>query len=94
MFTLPDLMPERIRIKKEWIERLQDISDEDCIKEGIISWSCRGNVYYGFFDYSKNKFVRHKTLREAYATLINLISGKDTWESNPYVFAYEFELIK
>lgn len=32
--------------------------------------------------------------REAYATLIDRISGKGTFESNPYVFVYEFELVK
>lgn len=32
--------------------------------------------------------------REAYAALIDRISGKGTWESNPYVFVYDFELVK
>ena len=30
--------------------------------------------------------------KEAYAALINVLSGKGTWESNPYVFVYDFEL--
>lgn len=34
------------------------------------------------------------TPREAYAALIDRISGKGTWESNPFVFAYEFERVK
>lgn len=29
----------------------------------------------------------------AYAALIDRVSGKGTWESNPFVVAYEFELI-
>lgn len=29
-----------------------------------------------------------------YAELIDKVSGKGTWESNPYVFVYDFELIK
>lgn len=32
--------------------------------------------------------------REAYAALIDKISGKGTWDRNPYVFAYTFELVK
>lgn len=32
--------------------------------------------------------------QEAYAALIDKISGKGTWASNPYVFVYEFELVK
>lgn len=34
------------------------------------------------------------TPREAFAALIDKVSGKGTWESNPYVWAYEFELMK
>lgn len=32
--------------------------------------------------------------KEAYAALIDALSGKGTWESNPYVFAYDFDLTK
>lgn len=35
MFVRADLMPHQIRITDIKVERLQDISDEDCIKEGI-----------------------------------------------------------
>lgn len=41
--------------------------------------------------YAKNGF---DTPREAFAALIDKVSGKGTWESNPYVWAYEFELMK
>ena len=34
------------------------------------------------------------TPQEAYAALIDKINGKGTWESNPYVWAYDFELVK
>ena len=30
----------------------------------------------------------------AFATLIDKVSGKETWASNPWVFVYEFELAK
>lgn len=40
MFVKADLMIFKIRITDVKIERLQDISDEDCIKEGIIhAWT-------------------------------------------------------
>ena len=35
MFVRADLMPHHIRITDVKIERLQDISDEDCTKEGV-----------------------------------------------------------
>ena len=40
MFTKADLMPHHIRITDIKIERLQDISDEDCLKEGIYKGQC------------------------------------------------------
>lgn len=36
MFVRADLMPESIKITNIKLERMQDISDEDCRKEGII----------------------------------------------------------
>ena len=38
------------------------------------------------------RIVPQKTI-DKYALLIDRISGKGTWASNPYVFVYEFELV-
>ena len=85
MFVYAGLMPHQIRITGVRVERLQDISDEDCKKEGLefrAGWT----------------FHRHRGVfaspREAFAALIDKISGKGTWGSNPWVFVYEFELLK
>ena len=85
MFVRADLMPHKIRITNIRIERLQDISDEDCLREGIEK---DGDVY------SFNDYEGYKTPKLAFKALINRISGKGTWESNPWVYAYEFELVK
>lgn len=94
MFVRADLMPHHIRITDIKIERLQDISDEDCLKEGIYKGQC-GSADTHFMDayYYKGDIQPYCTPREAFATLIDKVSGKGTWESNPYVFVYEFELI-
>lgn len=96
MFVNADLMPHSIRITDIRAERLQDISEEDCIAEGIKK---NPEVLRGMWEFSYIKGVTLKfemstTPRGAYAKLIDHISGKGTWESNPYVFVYEFELIK
>ena len=95
MFVKPELMPHQIRITAVRVERLQDISDDDCLKEGI-SPMVAGCEYYVFtlIDTKKGRFLDYKTPREAYAALIDKVSGKGTWESNPYVFVYDFELVK
>ena len=43
-------------------------------------------------DEDAEKVIRYFA-REAFALLIDKVSGKGTWESNPWVVAYEFNLI-
>ena len=91
MFVGADLMPHVILITDVRVERLQDISEGDCISEGIFDLEP-----YGI----RPKFTANKlgnvffTEREAFAALIDKVSGKGTWERNPWVFVYEFELIQ
>lgn len=94
LFVRADFMPHHIRITNIKIERLQDISDKDCLKEGIYKGQC-GSADTHFMDayYYKGDIQPYCTPREAFAALIDKVSGKGTWESNPYVFVYEFELI-
>lgn len=92
MFVRADLMPHHIRITNIRVERLQEISNGDCLKEGIWRDDNEGLEgltywYHGLANFS------FRTPQEAYASLINRISGKGTWECNPYVFVYDFELI-
>lgn len=99
LFVRADLMPHHIRITNVRVERLQDISDEDCIKEGIYKdeTSCFNHCAYDYYKCINNYVVAtrwYNTPREAYAALIDHISGKGTWDSNPYVFVYDFELVK
>ena len=71
-------------------ERLQDISGEDCLKEGIVKRN-NENVYGLNIDTNHISNLGKKP-QEAYASLINKISGKDTWDINPFVWVYDFEL--
>ena len=94
MFVKSDLMPHHIEITGIKVERLQDISDEDCLKEGIYEDS--GDDKFPpsiFYEFEGNKDDGFDTPREAFAVLIDKVSGKGTWESNPFVFAYEFVLV-
>lgn len=94
MFVKADLMPHRVRITNIRVERLQDISDEDCIAEGIYP---KANGRWYCYDVVRRMGVSYDPYpdpREAYAALIDKISGKGTWESNPWVFVYNFYLVK
>lgn len=91
MFVKSDLMPHQIRITNVRIQKLQDISDEDCLAEGIEFDGKAQSFYCGVNASNNAKTWLGCTPREAYAALIDKVSGKGTWESNPYVWVYEFE---
>lgn len=100
MFVRADLMPHHIRITNVKIERLQDISDEDCLKEGVEfntrQYECDGTLYYyvrGLGHWRAIGCTNFDTPRDAFSALIDKVSGKGTWESNPIVWTYKFELI-
>ena len=100
MFVRSDLMPHQIRITNVRIERLQDISDEDCLREGVYNWKNAPDCpdkqrdskieLYGF----DGRWDGFETPRAAFAALIDKVSGRGTWDKNPYVFVYKFELVK
>ena len=92
MFVKADLMPHHIKITNIRVEHLQDISDEDCLREGIyMDYDAHGGL--PFYDYNNNQHNGFDTPREAFAALIDKVSGRGTWDSNPMVWVYEFELL-
>ncbi|KAA3994696.1 hypothetical protein K0F82_12715 [Bacteroides ovatus] len=93
MFVKSYACKHHIKITNVKIERLQDISDEDCLKEGIIKGKC-GSESTHFMDayYVPKEKQPYCTPRDAFEVLIDKVSGKGVWESNPFVFVYEFVL--
>jgi len=71
-----------IQITDVKLERLQEITDEDAIKEGI---SVVGRPELN--DLSKGKF------RHAYANLWDSENPKHPWASNDWVWVYTFKLV-
>lgn len=92
MFVKADLMPHRIKITNIRVERLHDITDDDCLKEGLEF--AKGGFYTGYNKETNSRIWLGNTPREAFATLIDKVSGKGTWEPNPYAFVYDFKLVK
>ncbi len=102
MFVRADLMPHHIRITDVKMERLRDISEEDCLKEGIVfieSLSIIGEDAYFFAVKRKVRQMYDNILKffsspqRAYVDLIDKISGRGTWKRNPWVVVYTFERV-
>jgi hypothetical protein len=68
-------------------ERLKDISDSDCVKRGI-----RLNPHYDDDVRNEKILIASNHYIVAYADLIDEIHGKGTWDSNPFVWVYDFKL--
>ena len=88
MFVKADWMLHHIKITDIKIERLQDISEEDCIKEGIY----KENSFEMFPFY---KFYLSRCFPTAYGAYEELINKLDKrmWKQNPFVLVYEFKLV-
>lgn len=80
-------------------ERLQDISPEDCIAEGILplnmSATQMAEMGQMYFDYSKPKqlFVDGLNPFWSFNSLWCSINGGESWDANPWVFVYIFKRI-
>lgn len=95
MFVKPIVMPHQIKITDLKVERLQYISEEDSQREGILVIErelLNNKIEYLYSFGNIEKY--YKCPIEAFAALIDKVSGKGTWDSNPWVFVYEFELVK
>lgn len=116
-------MPEwasrcKIKITGVRAERLQDISEEDAVKEGINRWAneedethaidrpiephwcdrCRGEGTINAIGpnlgviFDAEDCPDCDTSIKLFANLIDRINGAGTWDSNPWVWVYEFEV--
>lgn len=93
MYVKAEYMPHRIRITDIKMERLQDISDDDCLREGVERWmDCY--IVAGIMERGGKSNKCFDTPRDAFFNLITKICGYKTWNDNPWVFAYEFELVQ
>ena len=104
MFVNAEYMPHRIRITDIKAERLQDISEEDAMREGIFKYDkpplhhegdhfAPWPPYVKPYKYDYDNLKYRCSARYAFAYLIDKVSGTGTWNSNPWVFAYTFELL-
>ena len=100
----PIIMPKDaarifLEITNVRIEQLQDISEEDAVKEGIYAkpGSVSGTRWYRKFITESEARIEGlftKSAKECYQTLWESIHGKESWDYNPYVWVYEFKTIK
>ena len=89
MYVRADLMPWRVTFTSRRREHLRDISEEDCLREGVFPL---GNGF-SYHDSLRRVGARcvFPTARDAFAEMIDRVCGPGTWSGNPVVAVYEFE---
>ena len=91
-----------LRIKDVRVERLQDITRDDCKKEGIAyletvqeMWSQVGGSWY---DYERKTFASLPSGKispsMSFMSLWRSINGAESWNANPWVWVIEFERVE
>ena len=88
MFVKNELMPHQIRITAVKQCRLQDLTDEECLREGVYEF------LESIFNFDASDWPWYDSVKESFADLINKLNSKGYWGSNPLGYAYEFELVK
>lgn len=87
------------------LERLQNISDSDCLAEGINTWQIEDlNWFTNYgpgkdfmseseysYDYGNES---HSAAKASFCSLWVSINGKESWKSNPLVWVVEFKQIE
>lgn len=94
MFVKAKFMLHHIRITDVRVEWLQDISDEDCPREGVSPvWDVATEPHQINGYYFAGAYSVYDTPSKAFTALIDKVSGRGTWDSNPLVWVYSFELV-
>ena len=93
MFVAAEYMPHRIRITDIKVERLQDINEEDAMKEGVEKWM-GGYIVTGIMERHGQNNAWFKSPRDAFFRLFTKLCGYRAWKSNHWVYAYTFELVR
>jgi hypothetical protein len=86
------LMIEDIRV-----ERLQDISEEDAIAEGIERWvetrMKSQPMHYKVYTDSDPEALYTSSPKDSFETLWISINGEESWNANPWVWVIQYRIL-
>ncbi len=77
-----------LRVTDVRAQRLHDISEEDAIQEGAGQYTSQSPIQRTFNPDWKGSYKR------GFQVIWDNINGTESWDANPWVWAYSFEVIK
>lgn len=85
----------KLKVKRVWVERVQDISEDDAIAEGIeIHTDVFDQSSYSSKDYMNPDSCYRNDAVKSFLSLYESIYGVESIERNDWLFCGEFEVIK
>lgn len=80
-----------LKVKSVRVERLQDITEEDAVSEGI-EMVHNGGLVPGYRNYLEGTIIKGSLLpKVSFRSLWYLLNGVGSWNANPWVWVVEFE---
>ena len=81
-----------LKVTNVRVERLNDITEEDAISEGIIKHSDYGSTGYILYTEPEAAYTDIDAVY-SFESLWESINGKESWEANPWVWVYDFKRV-
>jgi hypothetical protein len=100
LFMPKDVCRLFLEVENVTIERLQDISEEDAINEGLETSIVKSSIFQTYLGY-KNYYVQdaedelyYRSPIDSYKSLWMSINGSQSWQENPFVWVYSFKVVE
>lgn len=81
-----------LQVEEIRVERLNDISEEDAIAEGITSYFDK-MVSGTRFTYQPGQLSNSYTAKREFEKLWCKINGEESWEANPWVWVVKYKVV-
>ena len=87
-----------LEVKNVRVERLQDITEQDAISEGVESWieeriKSKPAHYRLYYHEPGDDSMYSSAAVDSFQSLWQSINGPESWDANPWVWVIEFERI-
>ena len=73
------------------VERLQDISADDAVAEGLYRGKARRHLFWQ--NVTECRLLEGETHQRVFGDLWSSINGADSWNANPWVWVIEFKRV-
>jgi hypothetical protein len=92
LFMLKDAARIWLEVTDVRVERLQDISEEDAVQEGIDIVRPEPFVHR-YRDYLATPNTYYYLASDSFKSLWDKINGRESWDANPWVWVVSFKVV-